>query len=177
MAPTTGDGAFSSMQVDAVTEEVESCSAVHLPHDLLGSGIAALGPAVVVGPDEGPAFTAARSSSRPLQKLCRRGEGEASGADGGDPLGELVVVALGRRQERGELVGASGELNHLRSRRGEEAEQVGVLGPQLLGVGEQEPGDAAGECHGAVAFSAALIAVADQQIGTAGSRAPFPSGR
>ncbi|WP_344396914.1 hypothetical protein, partial [Streptomyces vastus] len=26
-----GDGAFSSLQEDAVTEEVESCSAVHLP--------------------------------------------------------------------------------------------------------------------------------------------------
>ena len=40
------------MQEDAVAEEVESCSAVHLPHDLLGSGIDALGPAVVVGQSE-----------------------------------------------------------------------------------------------------------------------------
>ncbi len=39
----------------------------------------------------------------------------------------------------------------------------------VFGVGEQEPGGAAGGCHGAVAFGAALVEVADQQVGAAGA--------
>lgn len=74
--------------------------------------------------------------------------GQAGGAGCGDPLGELVVVDLGRGQECGELADESGECGHLRAGRGEEDEQVGVLGPQVLGVGEQEPGEAAGGVTG-----------------------------
>ncbi|MET8291828.1 hypothetical protein ABZV80_42770 [Streptomyces sp. NPDC005132] len=40
-------------------------------------------------------------------------------------------------------------------------------------MGEQESGEAAGGCHGAVAFGAALVEVADQQVGAAGI-AQFP---
>jgi hypothetical protein len=36
-----------------VTEEIESCSSVHLPHDAFGSGIDAFGAPVVVGQREG----------------------------------------------------------------------------------------------------------------------------
>ena len=43
----------------------------------------------------------------------------------------------------------------------------------MLGVGEQESGKAAGGGDGAVAFGAALVEVADQQVGAAGV-AEFP---
>jgi hypothetical protein len=83
---------FSSLQEDVVTEEVESCSAVHLPHDLLGSGIDALGPAVVVGQGEAGVHGGAFEFEAVAEAVQ---VGQASGADCGDPLGELVVVALG----------------------------------------------------------------------------------
>jgi hypothetical protein len=74
--------------------------------------------------------------------------GQVDAADRGDPLGEFVVVGLGRGQECGELAGGSRECGHLGAGRGEEAEQGGVLGPQVLGVGEQEPGEVAGVVTG-----------------------------
>lgn len=102
-----------------------------------------------------PAFTAARSSSRPLQKLHKCGRSTLRTAV--IPVGELVVVALGGVQGRGEFAGESRERGHLGAGRGEEVEQFGVHGPQMFEVGEQEPGEVARGCHGTFAFGAALV--------------------
>jgi hypothetical protein len=69
-----------------VTEEVESCSAVHLPHDLLGSGIDALGPAVVMGQGEAGVHGGAVEFEAVAEAVQ---VGQVSGADRGDPLVEL----------------------------------------------------------------------------------------
>ena len=85
-----------------MTEEVESCASVHLSHDPLGSGVDALGPAVVVGQGEAGVHGGAVEFEAVGEAVQ---VGQVGGADGGDPLGEFVVVGLGRGQERGELAG------------------------------------------------------------------------
>lgn len=74
-----------------MAEQAEPGSAVHLPHDPLGSRVDTLGAAVVVresesGVDGGAVeFEAVREGVQ---------VGQVGGADRGDPVGELGVVAL-----------------------------------------------------------------------------------
>jgi hypothetical protein len=131
-----------------VAEELESGTAMHLPHDPLGVGDDAFGAAVApregqAGVDGGTVEFQAVAEAVQVGQVCAAGLG--------DPLGGLGVVAAGGREQGGEVADERGELGHLGAGRGEEAEQVGVLGPQAAGVYEQEPGEVAGGCHGVVA--------------------------
>ncbi|GAA2941671.1 hypothetical protein GCM10010518_31000 [Kitasatospora cinereorecta] len=73
-----------------MAEQGEPGSAVHLSHDPFGSGVDALGAAVVVGAGE-----AGVDGGTVEFEAVREGMqvGQVGGANGGDPVGELGVVA------------------------------------------------------------------------------------
>jgi hypothetical protein len=94
--------------------------------------------------------------------------GQVDGAGGRDPLGEFHVVARSRFQQGGEAAYEIGECGHLRAGRGDLLQQGRFLRTQVFGVGEQEAAGVTWGGDGAVAFSAALVEVADPQVGAAG---------
>ncbi|GAA2662587.1 hypothetical protein GCM10010307_81790 [Streptomyces vastus] len=94
--------------------------------------------------------------------------GQVGGADLGDPVGELGVVALRLGQELRELAGETGEFGHLGAGFGKFPQECGVLVAQVLGAGEEEPGEALRGGHEPLALGAALGDVAVQQVEAAG---------
>ena len=76
-----------------MAEQGESGSAVHLSHDPLGSRVDALGAAVVVRESEAGIDGGAVEFKAVAEAVQ---VGQVGGVNGGDPVGELGVVALRR---------------------------------------------------------------------------------
>jgi hypothetical protein len=101
---------------DAVAEEGEACSSVHLAGDPLGLGVDALGGAVAVAECE-------RGDHGVEVSLQPSGEGmqvrQIGSADLGDPELERVGIVWVRLQELGEVPDTERELGHLGAGRDE----------------------------------------------------------
>jgi hypothetical protein len=89
-----------------VAQKVEPGAAVHLPHDPLRTGVDAFGPAVAVREGEGGVHGVAVEFQAVGEAVQVR---QISGTDGGDPAGELGVVAVGWGEELGEAADVAGE--------------------------------------------------------------------
>ena len=99
-----------------MAEQGKPGSAVHLAHDPFGSRVDSLGAAVVEregepGVDGGPVEFQAVAEGMQVRQV--------DGANWRDPVGELGVVALCRRQQLRELADQASEFGYLRACRGE----------------------------------------------------------
>ncbi|PRX48801.1 hypothetical protein B0I32_14046 [Nonomuraea fuscirosea] len=126
--------------MEAVAEQRETGSAVHLAHDAFGLGVHSFGAAVVEGQRDGVAGGVAVLVEATGESVQVR---QVGGAGAGDPGVETVGVVFMRPQEAGETADEPGQVGHLGAGGGEGVQQAPVLILEVIGVGEQEPGSAA----------------------------------
>jgi hypothetical protein len=86
----------------------------------------------------------------------------------GDPLLEPGVVAGAGGQQGGEGPDQAGQGGHLGAGRGEPGERLGLPGLEVVRPGEHDPGGPAVRQMGPACVQAALVDVADEQVGAAG---------
>jgi hypothetical protein len=87
-----------------VVQEVEPGTGVHLSHDPLRAGVDAFGSAVVVGEGE----AGVRGVAVEFEAVGEAVQVGGQRLGGGDPAGELGVVAFGRGEEFGEAADQAG---------------------------------------------------------------------
>lgn len=144
-----------------MAQEVEPGPAVHLPHDSLGSGVDAFGPAILMGQGD----AGVHSLAVEIETIGEAVQvGQVSGPGVGEPGGEFGVVACGRGEEFGEDTDQAGEFSQFGARTHEFLQQRGVGLTQPAGAGEQEPGKTARCDDGPIALGPALGEVAVEQV-------------
>ncbi len=149
-----------------MAEKVESGAPVPLSPDPLGAGVDAFGVAVVVGQGE----AGVHRGPVDFETVCETAQvGQVGGTGRRDPLGEFHVVARSRFQQGGEAAYQISECGHLRTGRCDLLQQGRFPRTQVFGVGEQEAAGVTRGCDRAVAFSTALVEIADQQVRAAGA--------
>ncbi|BCJ64823.1 hypothetical protein GCM10009779_66100 [Polymorphospora rubra] len=89
-------------------------------------------------------------------------------ADVSDPEREPVGISCVRRQKFGEAFDNGGQFGHLGAGCGEPCQEILLFGFEVIGSGEDHPGEPAWGDVAAVGARAALVDVLVQQVKAAG---------
>src|SRR6202050_3562324 len=150
---------------DAMPEEVEPGSSVHLPLDHFRLVVDAFGSPVVVRERD-------RGGGGRDVEVEAAGEGvqvrQVSGAGVGDPLLELVLVSGAGGQHGGAGADQAGHGVHLLAGRREPCRRLALPVREVVRPGEQDLCCLAGRDVRPFGVGAALVEVADEEVGAAG---------